>query len=487
MPVYTIGYDVEQKASGSWAAIADSAIRSVETTGETSGSEDNPAGFGDQAIQHATITMLRSAATFALPRTPVRITFTRTATSAKSFTGFVQSYGGDLDTVRLECQSVIEDLPNRTKNLYSPLYYRRPPATKTTASSVEDPAGGGYAAGLINWILWQAGGRPYEQAGSYPTADFYYSLEQAIRAPDWSWIAGEDGWSECLRLARAVGGQLYQGADGVIYYKQPLTMIGTAAYTFTSSVYADIEEEGRTGEYAATITCSYTPRFLYPTQEVINDTTYRVVEAGASLTIDLEPRWPLYSVVLDGGTLKDKNIIATFFDGQLASYHATTGFTVVTTVYAMRITIVVTNNSSRNMQISKITILGVPVAAGETGTVTVGSGKPTKQLEDNIFVQNGAHAKALASMALSFYGAARTIRAVKDCPYDPDRVVGETVGLTASQLSLSGAAHVITRIETGDTGARATYQMLDVTGLPALADYWLVKSTAQSGTKKVAW
>ena len=485
----TASYQLAWKLSGTWTGVASGSVISL-SSGSEAGLADNGVGFGDQTSTRAEVEVLRTETSgITLPRLPVRITYTIDAGSAVAFQGIVTGYSGDRETIRLTCEGMISDLPSRTKAIFTKLRYKRAPATKTSASSIEDPTNGSYVGGIINEVLWKAGGRPYEQAGSYASADFYYSCDQAIRAPDWSWVAGEDGWSECLRLARAVGGQLYQGLDGVVRYRQPLTMVGSVGKTYTTADYEELREEVDTGQYATRVVASFTPRYVAAVQEVITDTTYRTVPASSSLTVDLEPHWPIVddTWVLDGGTLKDKNIIATFFDGGLASYHASTGFTTTVTTYAMRITIVITNNTARNMQISKITVAGAPVVAGETQTVVIGSADPTRNLEDNIFVQSKAHATALATMATTFYGTVRPVRRLSGCVWDVSRTVGETVALTDSALGLSATTHLILSVSDSEAGAVAEYALVDATGLPALADYWLVKSTSQTGTKKIAW
>lgn len=486
MTIFTTAYDLEWKVSGSWTAVADNAV--VKIGGDLSTAQaDGGVGFGTTTQASASVQVLRSAtAGVTLARLPVRFTYTVGASSELAFVGIARGWSGDRATVTLECTGLLEDMAERTKDIYTPLRYRRHPMTETTASSVEDPDDGAYVGGVVNELFWRAGLRPFEQAGSYASADGYYSFDNALRAPDWTWVAAENGWSVALELARAVGGKFYNGTDGVIRYSNPLTMVGTATKTFTTDDFGDIREEGNTDQLAATITVPFLPRSVQPTQEVISDTTFRPVAAGETLTFSLEPQWPLYSVVLDGGTLKTKNIIATYYDGRPVGYGASE-MTVTTTIDGQRITLAVENGSALNFQISKIIIHGRPIAAGEAGSVTVGTGQPTKVLEDNPFIQSEAHATALATMGLDFYGQARPVRTLTGCVYDPDRVADETVGLTEALLGLSAAPHLILGIAHSETGIQADYTLLSADGLPALADYWLVASGAQSGTKKIAW
>jgi hypothetical protein len=159
----------------------------------------------------------------------------------------------------------------------------------------------------------------------------------------------------------------------------------------------------------------------------------------------------------------------------------------VLTTYAQRITLSITNNSSLPFIVNRIKIDAEPITAGEQGMVTVGSGQPTRTLEDNVYVQTKAHAERLAGMALAFFGAVRTLRTLSGCPYDVNRLVDETVGLTSAALGLSSAPHLITAIRHSDTGTEAEYTLVDTAGLPQTADYWLVQAAVQAGTKKLGW
>lgn len=490
MAFYTSDYIVEYHNGATYVAFSDDVVVSVE--GESSMAQsDSGAGFGDEAVTRCRMTLRLSAvAGLDLARLPVRVTFQINASSQVAFVGEVAQVAGDLDLVEFDCESMLDSLPGRTRDYYSPLRYRRAPATKTSVLSIEDPDDVAYAAGLINELFWRAGGRPYEQAGSYTGATFYYTCEQAIRSPDYTWVAGENGYEEAKRLARAVGGQIQQRLDGVLRYAQPLTMIGSVAQTLTHDDFRELAWSlAARDQYAQSVQVSYTPRRALHIQEVILDTTYRTIPAGETLTIDLEPKYPIVedSWQLDAGTLKDKHMVVTFFDHSPAPYNASTGWTSSVSLYAMRLTIAITNHTARHMQVSKVRVSAQPVAPAEVETLTVGSGQPVRVLEDNVFVQTKAHALALATMALSFYGVARRVITLREMVYSTSRNIGDTVALTVSELSLSAAEHIIMAKRHSETGILQELELLDATDLPALADYWLVASTAQTGTKKIAW
>lgn len=496
MTTHTISYQIQWKQAGSWVTLTSGTIIDFGAEAEMALS-DNGVGFGDATTMRASVQTLRTevdASPWA--RTPFRITPTVDVASARSFYGVNERASGDAETATFELIGITSDLGRRTKHLYSEAFYKRPIATKTSASSIEDPASGTYTAGLINWIMWMAGGRPNEQAGSYPTADFYYSCDQALAAPDWSWVAGEDGYEEARRLARATGGQIYQAADGVVTYRSPLNLVGSVAYTFadtignatdTLGVYGDIREEESGGQVAGTIVVQYTPRQARPMQLVIDDTTPRLIEPGATETIKLEPKWPLKSLQLTGGQLDTKAITATWFDGAPVPQGAS-GYSHTVTVAAQQVTLTITNNSTtRPMSIWHLLLNGEPIVAGEVGTVTVGTGQPTVTLEDNIYVQSTAHANLLANMALAFYGTARRVRSLTGVPYDTRRTLGETVGLTSAGLGLTSTPHIIIR-RRDEAGEAAEYAMVDATGLPVADDFYLVGTTSYTGqTKALSW
>lgn len=491
MGFHDISYLIEWNQSG-WLPLTTGAVLDFGTDAEMALS-DNGVGFGDATTAQATVQVLRSEVdAYSWTRVPFRITPTVDSDTARAFYGVVDRASGDAETVTFQLIGITSDLGRRTKHLYSPAFYKRYVATKTTASSIEDPTDPDYQGGLINWIMWMAGGRPNEQAGSYPSADFYYSCSQAIAAPDWSWVAGEDGYEEARRLARAAGGQVYQADDGTVVYRSPLEMVGTAAYTFADTiggatdslgVYGDISEEESAGQVASTVVAQYTPRQARPTQLVIDDTTPRLIEKSGSIDIALEPKWPLKSLQI---TLTADNITATWYDGSTAPQNVN-GYSYSVDVEAQQVTLSITNNSSaRPMGIWHLLLNGEPIVTGEVGSVTVGSGQPTVTLEDNIFVQNAAHANLLATMALAFYVTARRVRTLHDCPYDARRTLGETVGLTSADLGLTDAPHVIIS-RRASAGESVEYGLVDVGGLPVAADFYLVGTTSYSTTHQLSW
>lgn len=478
----TASFTLEYFASAAWHTIADGNILSVRGSWETAGDSGGIA-FGDDTDASIDGELLLSEWANLAYMVPIRYTTTIDATTQRTFTGVLTKRARDLKTMTLTAEGM-KVLIAATKG-YSPAINRRPVATKTTAASADDPAGGGWSAGLINWLLWQAGGRPYEQAGSYPSATFYYSCDHALLAPDWAWAAGEDAWQECLRLAKDSGGQLYQDASGVVRYKQILGYGGqSTSDTLTESDYQAISMDESPGALLATkITCQYVPRRRLGTQQVADDTTPRPIEPSASVTIVIEPQNPLASLEqASAGQLKSDALVVTLFDGS-----PSTSYTHTLDVKAARITIVVTNTASVPMMIWRVRLRGDPIVAGEAGSVSADSGASPvveRVLEPSPYIQNRRDATRIAQMTQAFYASARAIVTVGGCVHSPSRAVGAALLLTCSAWSMSAVKHVILGIEHDQTGIEAGYTLAYVEDLPSTAQFFIVGTTYVSGDNK---
>jgi hypothetical protein len=481
MPIAS--YLLEYYTSGSWHAFTASHVLSVSGSWETSGDSGGVA-FGDDTDAQVNGEMALAEWANTSHMTPIRYTTTMDADTARTFTGVVRERSRTLDQMSFAAEGM-KALIAAPKG-YSVALNRRPIATKTTATSADDPTNPGWASGLINWLLWQAGGRPNEQAGSYPSATFYYSCDHAILAPDWSWAAGEDAWAECLRLAKDSGGQMYQDASGVIRYRQVLGYGGqTTVDALDESDYAEIEQTEDPGVIFATkITCQYVPRRRLGTQEIIDDTTPRSIEAGESTDIVLEPQNPIASLEqASPGQLKAAALIATLLDGT-----PTTDYTHTLDITAARITITVTNTGSAPMLIWRVRLRGDPIVAGEAGSVVADSGATPvveRVLEQSPYIQNRRDAQRIADMTLAFYGAARPTVTVRGCVHKPSRAIGGALLLTCGAWLMSAVKHVILAIQHDDTGMSADCTLAYVEDLPKTADFFIVGTTYVSGDNRL--
>jgi hypothetical protein len=150
MAIHLIGYTLEWKPAGSWLTIPAGAVEDFDGSSE-SAQADIGVGFGDTAYTRATFKVLRSALLGnATARKPIRLTPSVDAVAKKAFVGVIVRSSG-VEVVTLECIGILQDLSRRLKDTYSPLFELRPIATKTTASSIEDPTDPDYAGGIFNY------------------------------------------------------------------------------------------------------------------------------------------------------------------------------------------------------------------------------------------------------------------------------------------------------------------------------------------------
>jgi len=496
MSVHTSGYVAQWYQSGAWVTITQYVI-SVDASFATQNSGSG-LGFGDSSSAEFSLLVdphagggSLSLSTLAL--VPVRVQFTLDSGTAYGCAGVVLSWEQTADSISLKCTGFRELI--RTIRAYSPLWQNRPVATKTSATSIEDPANGAWAAGALNWLLFSAGGRPLLQAGAgvgpgggYPNATFYYDLSQAPIAPAWTWIAGEDSWAEAIRLVRAVGGQLYQAPSGTVIYRSPLSVAGgTSLFTLDSSKYTEISRNGSAEDVVSSFTTTYLPRVVAGMQEVVSDTTPRVVASGASVVIELEPQYPLTGIETDstGTQLRPEALSIVAYDGTPVAQLVSGGYAHSFTLSAQRITILIVSTMTMPFVIEKITIRGTPVVPTEAGTMTIGSGNPTQTIEQSAYIQSRSHAQRLARMALAFYGTPRPIIQARGCLYDPvNHQIGNAGTLTQNDWGLSSAPVVILGVSVGDTGVSADLDLVETTGLPKLADYFIIGPTNYSSLSR---
>ena len=102
-------------------------------------------------------------------------------TVARGGAGVIVGLQRDTDTATLQCEGY-QRIISRTR-INSVLFERRPIATKRPPQVLKIRQAVAMAQ-PINYALWQSGGRPYEQAASYPTASFTTRCNTPLIAPD---------------------------------------------------------------------------------------------------------------------------------------------------------------------------------------------------------------------------------------------------------------------------------------------------------------
>jgi hypothetical protein len=207
---------------------------------------------------------------------------------------------------------------------------------------------------------------------------------------------------------------------------------------------------------------------------VYEDTSPRVIPPGSSGTYTLDMQQPVYDYVATGTALPSDTVRATTTEGKILTMSAA-----IVQQSAARLTITVTNPGSETMIVSRIQIRGRPIAVVEEGSVTVGSGTPEREIGDDtgVYVQSQVHAERICTLFRDFNGTVLPTRTIADIGYDPDRSVGEIVGLTKSSWGLSAAPHRITAIHHHKTGATMDVDLVPAATLPTPAGTFIIGTT----------
>lgn len=488
-------YTVETWNGSAWVALANADVKDASGLVDV-GTGSSGLDFGASAQPKGTLVLERTATTAALAwqRLKVRASFGfATSTLSPRITGIVtdreRAYGAtDEDVITLQVAGFDELI--RTTAVYSPAFYRRLPFTPTSISSVEDPTNVAYAGGLGNYILWTAGGRPLEQAGTYPTATFYYTCASALIAPEWSWIAGEDAWAELDRLCRSCGGQVVQQPDGTIAYVNPLAPT-TGSYTLTEATFQSARERGSTKDYVTAARCSYSGRRLQPQQVVYEDTTPRLVPASSTVNLTLDMERPVYSYATksagvdtlpdDAYTAMDLNTYSVGYPNVYARFVSSA---------AGRAVVQLVNNLTTPVVFTRLGLRGQPIAVVETGQETYGSGSPERAIADQggIYVQSRAHAARLARLYVDVYGQVRPAIELSGMGYDPDRTLGEVLPTTLATWGITAQPYRVTSINAQQTGATMALTVVPITSIPTTSDLFMVGTTyAGADVRQLGW
>lgn len=486
-------FQVEVDQGAGYVTVTQAEVISINAKLETSQNQDNAFAFGTVATTTAVVNITDSYVISNWQNAKVRIRFGfDTSDKVVAFEGILIKRQRQDRAYQYECEGFNYQIAR--KKIYTGVFYRRPIATKTTATSIEDYTIPGSRPGILNRVFFTVGGRPYEQPGyaTDPALKFWYSFDESIVKPRWAWVSGEDAWEETQRLVRAAGGQLYQNTDGVIYYKQPLSFgyvaSGAILYDFHAGTFQSITEDASTVEQLDTIKASFVERVLQPMQEVYSSSTPKLLPAGELTNVPLEMQYPVYTyasyltpqrLITSGAAIK-----ATFFDGRDATQ--TSSFTVVINVQAAQLVDLTFNNATGEpISLNKVTLHGRPVTPGSENIASYTNGTGSEMMvEDNVYIQSFAQAYRLVRMYYDFYHVNRAIVTLDGVGYDPDRYLGEVVTLTHAEWGLSLAKHRIIALDYTN-GDSMRVSLAPISGLPTRDDVFIVGNTYSDGTVKM--
>ncbi len=487
-----------------WITISNTYVESINGSIESTSNPDNALSFGTPSDPSASVTLENIAyktdtrvGDASVIGKKVRLSFAfDTSDYVPVFIGVVTEISINGKSVTWSLGGILTFLINA--KVYTQIYYRKPIATKTTSTSIEDPSDPDYNAGMINLALWESGGRPYEQitavyTESSPNFKFWYSLEQSTIAPEYSWFSGENLLDEIYMLARAAGGQIFQGVDGVVRYVQPLSYsddssYGGVFYTFTDTVYETYSEHISKAEDVGALKLTYTPMRVQPIMNVVEDKTPRYILPNSYIDVELAPERAVYEYVNLGQTW-----VADIIKAMLIDNSDVTPTISQISATAARVSLRITNPSTtKAMVVYQITIQGLPLEAEDDLVATYGSGEPERNIESNPYIQSVVHADRLLRMIFDFYGINKPVITLSGVQFDPDRYIGELVKIqTQYNTILSGGIETtntniyrITSIAHDNTGTKMDISCVEVADLPNRSDMFIIGTVYAGATSK---
>lgn len=506
-------YRVEMEWNGVFYQVPDDHVVELSGSMISNGNIQNGLSFGSYVEPSASVTVFRrfvihpsvgngyDHALWINKRVRIYQAF-ETSAYKPIFVGVISSYSINGEELTYDISGMMEYL--RNIKLSTPVYYGKPIATKTTAASAEDPTVGGYNAGLLNYIFWQAGGRPWEQnsnATYVSAAKFWYQCDQSTINPDWLWLANENLVDEIFLLARSAGGQIYEYADvlsgaaqAVVRFIDPLNFADTTGYgsyyNFTTDTYQSFSKRLSVENQAGKVTAKFATRRLQPSQEVYTDKTPYLIKNGETRTFICNVELPVFEYE----TISSSAVSATPLISS-ANADKTISLTVnATAIGGAQVTLSITNSTGAAAMITGITLRGRPIAVEEEGEVEVGSSTPVQAVEDNPYIQTRDHALRLAKMVYALFNTLAPSITLQGVIYDPDRFVGELVQIDNSDnviySSFAGtwiqdtSIYKIIRISHNGTGTSMDIDFVPITTLLNPTDFYIVDTTYNSATSK---
>ena len=505
LPKYKV--EIYTRSPSVWTQILDARVVSISGDTSATDNDSNAVAFGSPSDSSATVEVEDYAISGTYLSNPYWINRLVRISLGFDTSDFVVVYQGPITSIDKSNETITYNLGSSLDflnlvKIHTPIYYRRPIATKTTIATQENPDLGGYVGGLLNLMLWRAGGRPLEQKGlNYNEDDyswrFWYSLEQSLVTPDFTWLSGENAKDEIFSMVRATGGQLYQALDGVVRFVQPLSFGDitnySSYYVFTDSVFDGYSEHLEAGEDLTKVSLTFTPRRVDPEQELIEDTTPRFFAPGEYKWIELaaqNPVWNYLGLIPYNQQTAVNNMQYFLLDGRVAIPYI---YDIVTNAGQLTIGISNSDNDSP-MVLNSIKIKGRPLGVADEQTATYDAGYsffgysdlPARNLENNPYVQNQAHAERLVRMYYDFYAERKATITLDNVQYDPDRYVGELVQLN-TRYNLNNPAltiYRITSISHSNLGTTMSVGLVKVSALPSRDEMFIIGGTYAAGTVK---
>jgi len=395
----------------------------------------------------------------------------------------------------------------------------------------------GSSVGIINAILWLAGGRPYKYKSLFDTQysgvagqrpKFYYDCEASVINPEWVWFNYENLYSDLTLLCKASGGMLNQDLDGTVQYKN---IFGTKqdwnGYVLNDSKFSKLDTNQYGTEPYSKIITTYTPRYISNSQEVFKTVINEYLNYDESVERQIQFTKPVYKLVnktISGQLtdtivgsgfkyVKDKmNVVDSFGTKQIISARIEPHDTIYITKYAAADTIgnftkvkdtaVVpsqsttlyiknTQNQASTVYVGEVSLFGRALESANQETYMLPlnqyptiSGFKELRLNDNPYIQSESQAVRLINIAKYLMEIPRPALSVSDIPYTSSLRLGDTILVNSAFYSISGE-YKITSVAFNSNLTTVQLNLLSMSGLFSSSETFQVGVSYQDANSRI--
>lgn len=440
------------------------------------------------------------------------------------------------------------------------------PAASSTWSIATSGLWGQYAAaqdpttldgsfvGTVNTVFWLLGGRPYKYKDHYvnndPVARFWYDCDHAPIVPKFTWLNQENISDDLVSLVSAAGGQLLQTRSGILKCINPHSFVPATnpTYVVNDSMFSSLtfDEDAAVGFSKVIVT--FSPRFLganksvldspigkylpyneeytheielqQPVDRLTNNTYYgsgiTFAQSGGYFGIDefIESRDFIKAVDYNGDTatvsLKIPQLSPLYFPKRKYNWTgdpATSNWTYerdVTKTPGQFLKVIVKNrDAARALYLSKISLFGVPIVAGDTQTIKqdiplefpdlintgiIPSGFREARIQDNEYVQSRDQAQRLLDVVKYLHKRFRPVITISDLVFNPSVGVGDIITINSLAYNIINKKHKVTEVQVNKTGAYMNITCVDVSDIKTREEFFVVGETyAANATRYLSW
>ena len=407
----------------------------------------------------------------------------------------------------------------------------------------------GSTIGTINTVFWLCGGRPYkyktflEETNQIPR--FYFDCDASIISPRFTWLNREDILQDLTALAIAGGGQLTQSANGVVQFVNALSFTKSKNnFTITDSMFSSLSIDDEAAVTFGKVIATFSPRFLGANKALIDASLSKYLPYGEEYVHDIEFPQPVsrltnntyygsgISFAASGGYFGIDEYItsrdfvkAVDFNGDIASVSlkvprlyevwypknkwfwdsvAASGYWTViedvTKTPGQFMQVFVRNDDvGRGLYLSKLTLYGIPLIAGEQQTIKkdipivfsglvqtgiIPSGFREIRMSENAYVQSKDHAMRMLEIVKYLHKRPRPVHRFTDLVYNPTLALGDIVSVNSTFYQVKGKYKIV-EIIVKNTGARMDLACVDVNDLAEREDFFIIGNSYQATDTKL--